>query len=231
MTLDQVDRYIELMRPHITTGTKLNVSGGEPTLHPQIFEILDKLTTMSRPRPTICLLTNAHGDKVLKVLEEINKRYVRDAHLIYPPLLGRRYKTDLSKPFWHTPCFRAPIDYPEELKRHFPSTSYELSDNCYEKQNCGYGLTPFGVFLCQGAAAIAYLFHLDIGLDYIPPEEEIARLQNIVCSYCFDLADRLKQRPTHKDYYKEPEYNDTNVSPTYKKALADYDPSYRLSLF
>jgi hypothetical protein len=198
MTLDEIKKYAEIIIPSIGPLSRIAIAGGEPTLHPQIFDVLDILMSKIRPLLEIPILffSNGVGEKVSAVLAKMKERYsVYESEFVnrnrgtvkalntssYQIFLIRsktqNYQIYIRGGGNHIPVFRASIDYMKEENI--------LIKRCWLRDACGYGITSRGIFVCVARApAISEVFELEPGFDHVPSlEEENTQLKNF-CKYC-----------------------------------------------
>jgi len=112
MSLETIDRFIELIKDYKNNITLCGM--GEPTLHPQIAEILDKLQVLNNK---ITLITNAY--KLNEIKDHLGK--IRPRISLYEPMELPDIEYDL-------------IDYTKEGENeYFNNRSYGdgLNKPCY----------------------------------------------------------------------------------------------------
>jgi hypothetical protein len=143
MTVAQVARFIDETRAAGRRWRRVRVMGGEPTLHPDIDEILALLVRwrdQESPDTALELVTNGHGERVRRVLGRV------------PP--GIRVK-DTRKTDRFQPKFEAfnlaPADEP--LFSHT-----DFAHGCWISQECGLGLNAHGWYPCAVAGGIDRVF-------------------------------------------------------------------------
>ena len=204
MTLDQLDRYIELMKPRIAIGSRIGLFGGEPTLHPQVLEIIDHLTPLKKQTHTpLYIYSNGVGPIVKEKIREIRKQFSLAVQISITKVSPNR-----NSAASHIPLFQAASDYPLQPQIYEPK-------HCKSVEICGHALTPYGAFVCVNASATAKLLHLDIGLKTIPTLAEFSKLQRQFCRYCNDSMEIRSNEP----------------SLAWQPVLENYDPTYSLTLF
>jgi hypothetical protein len=118
---------------------RIRVLGGEPTLHPDFFEVIEELRRYRRSYPE-CLIevvTNGHGEAVRSRL----------ARLPADIWIENSAKTGEVQPAFG-PFNLAPVDDP--AYRHA-----DFGNGCAIMRDCGMGLTPLGYFPCAVAGGIA----------------------------------------------------------------------------
>jgi hypothetical protein len=191
MSVSQLEKYIVAVLPHISSVSRINILGGEPTLHPQIFEVLDLLVKILRPKLSfpMNIVSNGVGERVNSILEEIRKRYntydnSRSITMINPYSVAKSNKDFciVRSKFYnqkvvesrHHPNLRGLIDYKDDIN----------IDYCWVQDNCGYNISPYGIYICSMAIAISRIFKLGEGLDHFPTPEELLNQKKKMCKYC-----------------------------------------------
>jgi hypothetical protein len=214
MSLEQLERYINEIVPVLDLRTNIRIGGGEPTLHPQIFKILDLVMQKIRPllEIPITFLTNGVGSEVNQTLQLIRKKYdtYDNPHI---PIMGSPLTVPSRKQLCinvsksrnieayinakHTSIFRAPVDL-------FPKSDW--SAKCPAKNSCN--ITPYGFFVCCGAALIvSTIFKFDEGKDHLLTPEEEKEQKEKLCKYCPYLGASFNPEPTE----------------SYKRAIEDWE--------
>jgi len=195
MSLEQVKRFIEESMKQNRKWKQIRVVGGEPTLHPQIFEIIKSLLSYVKsfsPSTSIVLVTNGFGQFVNKVLHNIPSEISID---------NSHKKSPIQEEFVSFNV--APIDL----------AIYKYADyvnGCLIPQLCGIGLTRHGYYPCAVSGGIDRIFGFDVGRKKIPaPDDEMRDLLKIFCKYCGHF----------KGYEK---VKDQSLSPAWEKAYKDY---------
>ena len=199
LSIKTVREYIPEILSYLKSKPQstLCLAGGEPTLHPQFFEILDLLLLEVRPeiKLPIVVVTNGVGEAA-KILDEIKRRFNTassenlEVELI-DTLVNPNVQVELiiSKArklgnLRHHPIFRAPIDLYPHLKEIENDDFYKT---CFLRKTCGsVFITPYGVYICLSAAPlISTIFKLGQGLDHFPSPEEEHKQGQRFCRYCW----------------------------------------------
>lgn len=160
------------LKESITGGCRwerVRLLGGEPTLHPDLGAILERLLAYRsghNPGLRIVLCTNGAGKRVNRVLRRLPEEVV-----VKSTAKGSRQR--LFRPF-----NMAPVDNP----------LYRFSDfsaGCRIIDDCGIGLTPGGYYMCAVAGGIDRVFGFDMGRRRLPdPEDEMRDQMGLLCRYC-----------------------------------------------
>jgi len=170
MTVDQISRFVEQSKEAGKHWRRLTVMGGEPTLHPDLLEILALLLEYRAgyaPDVEIVLASNGYGQEAKRLLLQVPPGVVvRDGEKASPSI-------ETFEPF-----NIAPIDVPEVADADF-------ADGCWITAACGLGLSRYGFYPCGVAGGIARVFGLDIALRRPPSTaEELRTALDQACRYC-----------------------------------------------
>lgn len=200
MTFVQLWNFIDRSIMHDRKYRRLDVIGGEPTLHPQLIPFLDaiKIYKDKFPKCSVRLSTNGLGEKVTAALDKI------------PSWVNVRNSSKESANVPHKIYHDAPIDHNvTEVKA------------CSVPWRCGIAMTPYGFFPCGAGASLARVFGLDIGIKNFEDLKvsNIKKQMTQLCKYC-GHSNSIEQTVT-KD--------GSEMSSSWIKAMEDYDHS-RMSL-
>lgn len=152
MTVEQIQRFVQESVDKKVKWGSIHVVGGEPTLHPQLFEILEVLIQYKQhysPDTKIDIYTSGYGEKVMSILSQV------------PNEIAIVNSSKESKVQLHYPFNMAPKD----------SLLYKYADyanGCWIGSNCGMGLTPYGYYACSLAGGIDRIFGLNKGKKTLP---------------------------------------------------------------
>ena len=194
----------EFIRESIEIGRKwhkVRLSGGEATLHPQLFDIMKALAKYRdeyTPKTELLLMTNG--------VSEFSKSLGTWCNGFYVSSSG---KPDDPPP--HYPIMISPEDL----------GVYDRDDNpCGNPVHCGMGYNRNGYFPCNAGGAIARVLRLKIGLRSLK-EATPATLRRVceqfLCRHC---GHYLWKR---MGYYECPRLAFQPISPFWRKALAEYN--------
>jgi hypothetical protein len=172
---------------------KIYISGGEPTLHPQLDDIINLILEYKAKYSTatsLCLLTNG-TIPYEKISQFIGKIEIIDS------------KKDINPPK-HFPVAVAPAD--------FKVYEYaDFSNGCNIPIKCAMGLNRYGYYQCTVAGAIDRIFGFDVGRKSLPSSNDaMLDLNKLFCQYC-----------GHFNRFSVPGWG-TQMSPTWQKTISQY---------
>jgi hypothetical protein len=207
MPLAMVANFVEESLAKGKVWRRIRVLGGEPTLHPQFFEILDTLLGYGRRHPECILevVTNGHGPRVAEVLAKLPKEIWVD----------NSAKTDRVQPTFG-PFNLAPKDDPKYIGADF-------SNACAVARDCGVGLTPMGYYPCAVAGGIDRILRENLGVAELPSDtDDMLEAAKRLCSYCGRFRDgHFVPRPLR------PELTVEAISPSWTQLYADWHKDRR----
>ena len=160
MTLEQVQRFVAESISSGKTWARIDILGGEPTLHPDLLPILDAVRPVAR---RVRLTTNGTGDRVKGVIATLPE-WVQ----------VRNSSGEKSAPNFEAYNL-APIDY-----------GFPAAKACSIPWRCGLALTRHGYFLCGAGAAVNRVFGLDVGIQSLPTlnVDALKQQAEALCKYC-----------------------------------------------
>lgn len=184
MTLAQVAAFVHDSREH--EWKRIDVLGGEPTLHPELREILGLLAEYRKqyPKCRVRLTTNGTGRKVRAALSRL------------PDWVRVR---DSSKEK-RSPNFEAVNEAPVDQGVENPLS-------CSIPWRCGLALTPRGWFLCGAGAGVDRVFRLGLGLaslSHVTPEalDEQRKALCALCGHSRSCVRLTREQATSKSWAK-----------------------------
>ncbi|MBU0636900.1 radical SAM protein [Patescibacteria group bacterium] len=197
MSLSQIQKFV---RESINLKWKWNqitLLGGEPTLHPQILEIVEIIRQYTDLNPS-CVLeiaTNGCGVTVNSVLKKI------------PEWVSIR-NTDKTS-IIHDFCSYniAPIDLREYVGADF-------TKGCWITTACGLGLTKYGYYSCGAGASVDRVFGFDVGIKKLKDvgNSSLKKQMKIICSYCGHYKKNRNTKRTREEA----------ISPSWSNAYSGY---------
>jgi Radical SAM superfamily/4Fe-4S single cluster domain len=206
MAVPQVEKFIRETVGQNRTWKEIKIEGGEPTLHPDFFEIIELLRQFKAsraPGTRISLSTNGHGREVRRVLARLPENIIVYNSGKDSPVQDEFYAFNV-----------APMDLDEYRNCDFTRA-------CDIPLYFGIGLSPFGYYPCTVSAGIDRVFGLDLGRKRLPGKgDSMAEQLEAFCRLCghfipFNLARRKEV-----------------ISPTWVSAYAKYHTqSPRLKLY
>jgi hypothetical protein len=170
MTVHQIELFVEESKEKGIKWEQIRLTGGEPTLHPTIFEILNRLIAYRESfskETIITVVTNGYGKKVESVLKNM------------PPQIKieNSHKTSGIQPSFDT--FNVA---PQDLKEH---QGANFRNACWISAYCGIGLTSSGYYPCAPASGIDRIFGWNLGRQELPDDEDsMYDMLEAFCSHC-----------------------------------------------
>lgn len=186
MSIAQIKKFIRESIENNTLWERIDITGGEPALHPDIFIISQLLLEYKKdhsPQTLIRLYSNGYGKHVNTILSKIPKGIE----------VFNTSKKSPSVEFY--PFNVAPKDLP-----HYKFADY--STGCFTIIHCGIALTPFGYYPCALAGGIDRVLGFDIGRKKLPgADDEMTDQMQILCQYCgkFRVSLRVKGTMVKKE--------------------------------
>lgn len=170
MSLEQFDKFLDESVASNHQWKIIKILGGEPTMHPQFFEIIESVKNYKKNHNKtveIQLWTNGCGQKVESILEQLDDDIV--------VINSSKQKGDEQV---FNAFNLAPID----------SGLYRFSDfsnGCSITEKCGIGVTPYGYYPCAVAGSIDRVMGKDVGTKELDNAYGNMREQlNDLCRYC-----------------------------------------------
>lgn len=177
MSLEQVEKFVKESCDLNYKWGRIMILGGEPTLHPQFFEVLNTIKKYKDKNPdcVVDLATNGYGEKARKIIDRTPAWVqIMDTH-------KQSNKQNFSS------YNIAPIDLIRYRKTVF-------SKGCAITERCGLGLTRYGYFPCGAGASVARVFGFDIGLKKLAlvNRQVIKKQLSQLCRYCGHFKDAFE---------------------------------------
>jgi len=169
ISLEQVRRFIAESIAAGRRWRRIMLEGGEPTLHPQLDDILSELQRYRRlhaPECEVELCSNGHSPRARRMLSQLPR--------------GFRAKNSLKSAAKHKGHFGfniAPVDLPEFAQA-------EYTQGCYIPRIFGLGLTRSGYYPHPICGGIDRVFGFNIGLKKLPTVADMAGQMRRLCPLC-----------------------------------------------
>ena len=169
MSLTQIEKFIEESMRCKRRWERIRILGGEPTLHPQLFKILELLIMYKKtfsPASRLILVSNGYGSEVNCVLSQIPQEV---------EIENTRKTTVIQKFFSFNLA-------PRDFKEYTPANYIQ---GCYVTQFCGMGLTRYGYYPCGVGGGIDRVLGFNIGRKTLPHcNDPFTEQLGALCPYC-----------------------------------------------
>jgi hypothetical protein len=201
MTVEQMQRLVDEWAAAGYRWDRIDIAGGEPTMHKDFLEILDILRvyrSVHSPQMRIKVLTNGAGKRVQQIMAQIPS----DVEVVNSQKEGKR-QVELGHATFNLT--------PEEVPKY---ANVDYRNACKYTETCGTGLGPSGYYHCGVAAGIDRIFEWNIGRQSLPSEED--GMEDLAERFCRKCAYFLKETG-----YKEVLAKQV-TSPAWKDAYAEY---------
>jgi hypothetical protein len=170
MTTSQIKKFIDESIKRDKNWRRIRVLGGEPLLHPSIFDIIGLLSAYRdeySPGTRVEVTTNGFGREVAEVLGKIP----RDIWVNNTKKEGRLQKK-----------FEAFNMAPADDMRYCLA---DFTNGCWITHDCGMGLNRYGYYQCAVAGSIDRVMGFDQGIKKLPTSaSEFSRQKRTLCKYC-----------------------------------------------
>lgn len=177
MSIGQIEKFIKESIEQKRNWRVISILGGEPTLHPQIFDILQLLLLYKKqhlPKLSIVLVTNGTGAKVQRILSRIPKGIgvVSGSSVVRP-------RND------HKPFNSAPVDSNR-------CKGIDFANGCWIPSDVGIGLTRYGYYPCAVGGGIDRIFGFNIGRKSMPKANEVMTSERRqLCRFCGHFLEKV----------------------------------------
>jgi hypothetical protein len=170
MTVGQIKRFVRESVSQKRRWSHILIEGGEPTLNPQILDIVDELVRYKCQHSTKTLLelgTNGHAKPTRRIMEKM------------PPEVRVTDSGKESSDQEHHRNFNvAPID----LR---PDKSSMFENGCVLPCIYGIGLNRYGYYPHAICGSIDRVFGLDVGRKSLPAVgDKLGDMYRHLCRYC-----------------------------------------------
>lgn len=184
MSLEQIRHFVDESIALNYDWHKIGILGGEPTLHPDLEEIIQILKTYTGKFPDcdLFLATNYHGRKVIHKI----KQFEKSIRVVKSP--------KNNNPKWFNNINLTQKDFSSVIH------------NCNICNGTGLGLTKRGYFPCGAGAAIARVLGMDIGIQSLADLNQVS-IRNMLkelCMYCgHGLAVKVGENNTTSPFWEQ----------------------------
>ncbi|MBW2996481.1 radical SAM protein [Candidatus Woesearchaeota archaeon] len=201
MSLEQTKKFVDESIKLNWDWKYIGLLGGEPTLHPELFDILKIIKKYKdfNPESDIQIVTNGYGDQVNGILSDLPEWiHIRNENKKDSVQLFSSYNV-------------APTD----LKEY---KNVDFSTGCSVTQSCGLGLTRYGYYPCGAGASVDRIFGFDIGIKKLSEIDnlKLKTQSKLLCSYCGHFKD-TPGNSSKKNWIKK-----ERISQTWKEAYENY---------
>lgn len=202
MTLDQIRRFIQESLDQGIHWEQIAVLGGEPTMHPNLFEILDLLLDYRRnhaPWTRLILKTHGNGRQTQAILERIPSEVI----------LVNSAKQTHSQDY-----FMAFNVAPRDREGY---RTVDFTNGCPIPEKFGLGLGPYGYYACAVmGGGIDRIFGFDMGRKNLPaPEDPMFDQMRTLCPFCGHFLRK-------EGIIRYTNLKQNELSPTWQKAYQHY---------
>jgi len=202
ISLTQVEKFIAESLDNKHVWNRIDVIGGEPTLHPNLQNILDILFRYKKryKRCVIRLSTHGVGEETMEIIESLPLWVkIRNSNKTTTKNLFSAYNKSPTDSGVVDPVF------------------------CDVPWRCGLGLTRYGYFPCGAGAALARVFGYDIGIKDLKDVtyESISEQLKILCKHCGHCYSESRELT-----------KTTIITPSWENAYSDYTSNVkRMTLY
>lgn len=186
MSVEQIERFINQSIIQKKKWEIIRIIGGEPTLNPNLKKISNLLISYKNeylPQVPIEIVSNGYSPDSHTILSQIPKGV---------KLRVSNKQSQYQR--YHRAINYAPID--DGLYKFS-----DFSNCCRVTVSQGFGLSPYGYYYCNVAAAIDKVLGFDIGRKELPAENDfMLDMAPKICQYCghFRMFDRYHKGYTSK---------------------------------
>ncbi len=173
MDLSQIDKFILESIEAKINWESIRILGGEPTTHPKILEIFERLIEYKKnysPETNITLVTNGYGKFVRNKIKVIEEKF--------DDVIVENSNKSSNEQLHFSPINQAPVDLLKYKEK-------DLTKGCWITSICGIALSMHGYYPCTTAASIDRVFGLDVGRKELPCDDDLMEdLFEHFCKLC-----------------------------------------------
>jgi hypothetical protein len=197
MSLEQINKFVQESLDLNYAWDTITIIGGEPTLHPNLFEIIARIKKY-KDKYNDCrvrIATNGHGPAVNNALVKM------------PDWVIILNSSKQSNKQLFSSYNIAPIDLKKYRKKDF-------AKGCPITRYCGLGLNRYGYYCCGAGASVDRIFAFSVGLRSLSlvNRNAMSKQLKLLCQYCGHF----------KDIYGEEKISEDKLSPSWEKAYNEY---------
>lgn len=162
MSIGQIARFVNEAVANRKTWKRITILGGEPLLHRDALEIVQRLANYKRihsPKTFIKVVTNGWGTRVRSLIERIPDDVFVSSTQKVPRAGSRQIWDSKATQIVFDTTHVAPIDV-----SGVDCSRIRFSSGCSIAENCGLALTRYGFFPCGAGASVARVFGYDVGV-------------------------------------------------------------------
>ena len=208
MSAAQIERFIGESVAANRRWESIELEGGEPTLHPEFFDILSLLLRYRKehsPWTNIKLFTNGYGETVQRVISRLPSLGV--------DVYNSRKRSPVQE---HHVAFNvAPCELPEHSDTDF-------SQGCYMPVIRGLALTKYGYYPHPVCGGIDRVFGFDIGRKTLPSSDDpMTEHFEKLCRFCGMFLHRQRM-PSGGEQASQPELSRGQKTESWNTAYRNY---------
>ncbi len=215
LTLLDIKRFVNESIELSKQWEFINILGGEPTLHPELREIIsciiNEYIRPYSPQTQIQIVSNGYT--------EYSRTLLRELQDTYPELWVDRSSFKTSKKVeYFSPFNDAPIDDPQ-----FADAQYHKG--CWVTSFCGIGLNRYGYYACSVCGGIDRVLNQErcaIGRLKEVSQDKLRAQLNRFCRLCGNFKDYDHNRGLFIPRVEKAPLSDNKISPSWKKIYDSY---------
>lgn len=215
MTVEQVKKFVEDSKAAGKVWERIALTGGEPTMHPNIIEIvglvLEYRNTCLPKSSYVQIVSNGYGESA-EILKRIEATYSQVVEPVTASNTFVRNNNKRNKVVLHSPVNVAPVDG--------GMTGQDYRNGCWVTETTGLGLTRYGYYPCGVAAAIDRVFGFGLGIKSLKDVcmKRIVEQREKLCALC----GRYNDLSICAEYYGPTWVVEEKTSSTWDRAFEEY---------